>query len=138
MLLNSWFRGLNFIDIGDQNYLLVTQLECISVYEYEIVFSAVNDELISISPQLTNYPNPFNPTTTISFSLPNEQKIELTIYNIKGQKVKTLMDCYTSPGEFELIWNGKDDNGKRVCSGVYFYKLRTQNNEIIRKMLLLK
>ena len=56
----------------------------------------------------------------------------------KGQKVKTLMDCYTSPREFELIWNGRDDSDKTVGSGVYFYELQTPSRTIMKKMLFLK
>jgi hypothetical protein len=91
------------------------------------------------TPQLYgNYPNPFNPTTTISFSLPNEQEIELTIFNIKGQKVKTLYSGSAEVGEHTVIWEGKDNNDKRVSSGIYFYKLKTNNKELTRKMLMMK
>lgn len=85
-----------------------------------------------------NYPNPFNPTTTISFSLPSEQKIELTIYNIKVQKVKTLYSGTADEGEHTVIWEGKDTNNKLVSSGIYFYKLKTNNKELTRKMLMMK
>jgi hypothetical protein len=88
--------------------------------------------------QLYNYPNPFNPITKIIFNLPEEGNVKLEIYNIKGQKVKTLLDCYMSPGRSELIWNGKDDNGKRVSSGVYFYQLVTEKKTITKKMILIK
>jgi hypothetical protein len=93
----------------------------------------VNDEIY-----LSNYPNPFNPSTTISFNLLVEGEVKLEIFNIKGQKVKTLMDCYMSPGRSEMIWNGKDDNGKRVSSGVYFYKLQTPEKSFTKKCMLLK
>ena len=85
-----------------------------------------------------NYPNPFNPTTTISFSLSSEQDIEFTIYNIKGQKIKTLYSGTADVGEHSVIWEGKDTNGKSVSTGIYFYKLKTGKKEISRKMLLLK
>ena len=91
------------------------------------------------TPQLHgNYPNPFNPTTTISFSLPDEQEIELSIYNIKGQKVKQLINGQLTAGNHTMIWDGKDTNGKSVGTGIYFYKLKTGKKEISRKMLLLK
>jgi hypothetical protein len=85
-----------------------------------------------------NYPNPFNPTTNISFSLPKEDDIELTIYNIKGQKVKTLYSGIAEEGKHSMVWEGKDTNGKSVSSGIYFYKLKTESKELTRKMLLLK
>lgn len=85
-----------------------------------------------------NYPNPFNPTTKISFSLPTEQEIELTIFNIKGQKVKTLYSGSAEVGEHTVIWEGKDNNDKSVSSGIYFYKLKTNSKELTRKMLMMK
>ena len=86
-----------------------------------------------------NYPNPFNPTTTIEFSLvQTSQFVTLEIFNIKGQKVKTLYKGIAEEGKHSVIWEGKDTNGKSVSSGIYFYKLKTGKKEISRKMLLLK
>jgi len=85
-----------------------------------------------------NYPNPFNPTTTISFSLANKGKVELTIYNVKGQKVKTLCKGAMEAGEHSMIWNGKDNSNNPVSSGIYFYKLKSAGNESTHKMLLMK
>jgi len=85
-----------------------------------------------------NYPNPFNPTTTISFSVSTEQDIELTIYNIKGQKIKTLYSGTADVGEHTVIWEGKDNSDKQVSSGIYVYKLTTNNKELTRKMLMMK
>jgi hypothetical protein len=85
-----------------------------------------------------NYPNPFNPSTTINYSIPLDSNIELIIYNIKGQKVKTLVKGTQPTGVYTVTWNGKDESSKDVTSGIYFYKLRTQQNELTRKMLLLK
>ncbi|MDO9577070.1 MAG: right-handed parallel beta-helix repeat-containing protein [Candidatus Cloacimonadales bacterium] len=85
-----------------------------------------------------NYPNPFNPETNISFSIPLDQKITLTIYNLKGQKVRELVSGQFASGQHSVVWEGKDDNGKQVGSGLYFYKLKTDDKEISKKMLLLK
>ena len=132
----------------------------------------IDEELLIRDWELGNYPNPFNPTTTISFNLSNEQneQIELVIYNLKGQKVKTInINCHsefiegsvyknTTPRplsfdsaqddklrmtqagsyQYSVVWNSKDDNGKSVSSGIYFYKLKTKKKEMIKKMLLLK
>ena len=86
-----------------------------------------------------NYPNPFNPETKIAFNLPESGRVILEIYNIKGQKVRTLMDCYMSPGRSEMIWNGRDKNKQSVSSGIYFYRL-ILNDKVAasRKCLLLK
>ncbi|MDP8204173.1 MAG: choice-of-anchor Q domain-containing protein, partial [Candidatus Tenebribacter mawsonii] len=101
-----------------------------------------NDENEIIIPEITqisNYPNPFNPTTTIKLDLAESGKIELAIYNIKGQKVKTLMDAYSSKGHFEIIWRGVDDNKKKVASGQYLIKLKVNEEEkAVSKCVLLK
>ena len=89
--------------------------------------------------QLTNYPNPFNPSTTINFSIPKESNVELSIFNIKGQKVKNLVTNNFEKGNYSVVWLGKDEAGKSVSSGVYFYKIKFDGkNESVKKCLLLK
>ena len=88
--------------------------------------------------QLSNFPNPFNPTTTISFSIPEESHAELSIFNIKGQRVKQLINDQLSTGEHSVVWDGRDENNKPVGSGVYFYKLKAGGFREVRKMILLK
>ena len=86
-----------------------------------------------------NYPNPFNPTTTISFSVTQtSQFVNLEIYNIKGQKVKTLVSENLEQGQHSIVWYGKDENGKEVGSGIYLYKLQSESFSKTRKMILLK
>jgi hypothetical protein len=85
-----------------------------------------------------NFPNPFNPTTTIEFSIQNDSKVDLTIYNIKGQKVKMLVNEILPAGEHSVVWDGIDSNGSRVSSGIYFYKLKSCKYEKIKKMILIK
>ena len=99
-----------------------------------------DEEVISIQNNfLNNYPNPFNPTTTIEFSIQNNSKVELTIYNIKGQKIKTLFHNEFAKGSHSIIWNGDDETGELVSSGVYLYKLNVNGkNKAVKKCLLLK
>jgi flagellar hook assembly protein FlgD len=92
-----------------------------------------------------NYPNPFNPATTIAFTVHGSQFMvhspihtTLCIYNIKGERVRTLVDDVRSPGNYKVIWDGKDEAGKKVASGVYFYKLKVGENSISKRMVLLK
>jgi len=93
---------------------------------------------------ISNYPNPFNPTTTISFSSEQNEQYELTIYNVKGEKVKMFSPSLCHPefiegrGEVRVIWNGTDDSNKPVSSGIYFAKLKSGSIEVSKKMLLLK
>ncbi|MDP8203404.1 MAG: T9SS type A sorting domain-containing protein [Candidatus Tenebribacter mawsonii] len=98
--------------------------------------SDIIPEIIEFS--ASNYPNPFNPTTTISYSLPLEGRVSLNIYNVKGQLVRQLIDGSQSEGYYEVVWNGKDNNKKNVSSGIYFYKLSTKDETIMKKMLMLK
>ncbi len=85
-----------------------------------------------------NYPNPFNPTTTIEFSIPEKSYVTIEIYNLLGQSVTTLLQQNLSAGNHTVTWNGMTDDNKTAPSGVYLYQLRTKNNEISKKMLLLK
>jgi hypothetical protein len=85
-----------------------------------------------------NYPNPFNPTTTISYSIPQDGNVKLVIFNIKGQKVKTLVEGSQPSGTYNVTWNGKDENDRSVSSGLYLYKLRSSEKTAVKKMLLLK
>lgn len=86
----------------------------------------------------SNYPNPFNPSTKISYTLKNNGQTELSIYNIKGQKVATLVNDEMSTGTHEVIWNGKDEQGKNVSSGLYFYRLESGTTSLTKKMILMK
>jgi len=98
-----------------------------------------NVELQISNFKLSNFPNPFNPTTTISFSIPLDSNIELSIYNIKGQKVKQLISDQLPEGQHSVVWDGRDEKNQSVGSGIYFYKLMIGNEEIAcKKMLLLK
>jgi len=85
-----------------------------------------------------NYPNPFNPETTILFSSPKAGRINISIYNIKGQKITTLVSENLRIGLHKVIWNGKDENDNLVSSGIYFYKIETDNFSEIKKCILLK
>ncbi|NQV18780.1 MAG: T9SS type A sorting domain-containing protein [Armatimonadetes bacterium] len=99
----------------------------------------LNEDIISNKLDFSNYPNPFNPETTISFSIHEASKIELSVYNIKGQKVKVIVNDEFEKGTHNIVWNGEDSNDKRVGSGVYFYKLKVNGKEkSVRKCLLIK
>ena len=95
-------------------------------------------DVISPEVSISNYPNPFNPTTMISFSIPEASNVEFSIFNIKGQKVKTLVSPNLEKGTHSIIWNGTDENNQSVASGIYFYKLKNGNCQRVKKMLLLK
>jgi hypothetical protein len=85
-----------------------------------------------------NYPNPFNPSTTILYDVPEDTKLNLTIYNLLGQKVKALYSGNQLAGTYRTIWNGTNDREQTVASGIYFYRLETQSFVKTQKMLLIK
>ena len=89
-----------------------------------------------------NYPNPFNPSTTISFEIPTidgeKQSVALTIYDVRGRQVRTLIDKDLQPGSHTIAWDGRDDRGSKVPSGIYLYTLRAADRRFTRKMTILK
>jgi hypothetical protein len=85
-----------------------------------------------------NYPNPFNPTTTIHFAVPQGGPISLTVYNVLGQQVRMLVQGNVSVGYHDVVWDGKDDRGMTVQSGVYFYRLQTGSVALVKKMVMIK
>ena len=108
-----------------------------NIIEVEIT-SAGNDLLPMETSLGVNFPNPFNPRTTINFQLSTESEIELSIFNIKGEKVKTLIDGKLSANFHSIEWNGTDEYGKSVSSGIYFYKMKTARFVSTKKMILMK
>ena len=116
-------------------------IEETAIINLEFIYDPVgihDDPIPTTGYQLYNYPNPFNPETKIALELPEPGQVKLEIYNIKGQKVITLLDCYMDSGRSETLWNGRDNNKKSVSSGIYFYKLSTKDDTIMKKMLMLK
>jgi hypothetical protein len=85
-----------------------------------------------------NYPNPFNPVTNFEFSLSRSAHVKIDIFNVLGQKVKTLVNEQMNPGVYLLDWNGTDDDDNQVSSGVYFYRMQAGDFSEMKKMVLLK
>lgn len=142
------FEGINVgeysspccLDIYEDGYLdLLIGDKTGGIHCYIQQNTNADDDFLLNNIIVRNYPNPFNPETKISFSIPENSNIELIIYNIKGQKVKTLAKIYFDKGNHSVIWNGKDSNDNLVGSGVYFYKLNVNGRtEAFKKCLLLK
>ena len=101
--------------------------------------TAIEDESPVLADQLfQNYPNPFNPVTTIRYAVASQSPVELTIYNVRGQKVRRLVSESKSPGRYTVNWDGTSDQGTRVASGVYFYRIQIGTFSAVKKMVVLK
>ena len=85
-----------------------------------------------------NFPNPFNPTTTLAFSLKNAENVNLSIYDVAGRRVRELVNERRDRGAYKLVWDGQNDAGQIVASGVYFYKLTVGSFTDTKKMTILK
>ncbi len=85
-----------------------------------------------------NYPNPFNPETSINYAMTQSGRVNLSIYNLRGQKIVNLVDQIQTAGEYRVTWNGNDDHGIRVSSGIYFYRLEVNDTSLHRVMTLIK
>jgi hypothetical protein len=103
------------------------------------VLKVISDETKpSASMLIQNFPNPFNPGTVLKYTLPKDVYVRLAIYNVLGQKVKTLVDEYKSVGTYTITWDGTNEYGHVVSSGIYFYRLVAGENMVTKKMILMK
>lgn len=85
-----------------------------------------------------NYPNPFNSDTEIKYGLPIRSSVQISVYNIFGQRVRTIKDSIEDSGYYSVNWDGRDDNGDLLASGMYFYVFASDDNYLTRKMMFLK
>ncbi|MDO9576805.1 MAG: FlgD immunoglobulin-like domain containing protein, partial [Candidatus Cloacimonadales bacterium] len=105
----------------------------------EHVQTYTNNDLIPVATNLEgNYPNPFNPTTSINFSLSEPGYVTLEVYNIKGEMVRTLVNREMEARFHSVVWDGTDNGSKPVTSGIYFYKMKADRYQSIKKMILMK
>ncbi len=146
-MLNSLACSINNLQNGTY-YVSVQTIDNSyvgSAFSDEISFEITNGIVSNdsdIVPMITrlnkNYPNPFNPETTISFDINKSQHVKLEIYNVRGQKVKTLCNDNLQAGNHKYIWNGRDQNNNKVASGVYFAKMTSKSLTKTQKMILMK
>ena len=106
-------------------------------YTIDFTKTAVNEVVPQAFSLEQNFPNPFNPSTTIPFILEKSGLVDLSIYNVLGQKVRTLLKGYTTAGAHQPVWNGLDEQGRGVGAGIYIYQLRSGSKVESKKMLLL-
>jgi flagellar hook assembly protein FlgD len=98
-----------------------------------------NDGLIPAVFEVSqNYPNPFNPSTTISYAIPQQSNVVVKIYDMLGREVKTLVSAEQIPGVYDVVWNGDDNFGSKVATGIYIYRVVAGQFATVKKMVLLK
>jgi len=137
---NNEYFEFYFVQLSDNGFLFFKDNEFHFIRTTQDFVNTANEFVPKLSNiQIQNYPNPFNPSTTIKFSILNDSKIDISIFNIKGQKIKTLTHKNFTKGPHSIIWNGEDETGKYVSSGVYLYKLNVNGKiEAMKRCLLLK
>ncbi len=128
----GFYLNDNNILLNDGNSLVLAQINGLGSAEDAV--DPVGNRL-SVNP---NYPNPFNPRTVISYSLDQAGYTEIEVYNVTGQKVRTLLRDFQPTGNHSVEWDGRDDYGRPCASGVYLYRVRNSGKSCARKMLLLK
>jgi len=131
---------VNCIEIDSSNHKWIGHpFSGLSIYrEGGVLLTALENAAGLTFRLLQNFPNPFNNSTTISFSLGKASHIELNVYNALGQLVKILFDEEYQPGNYQVMWNDKDNSNRPLPSGVYVYTLRMGGGIISKKMLLLR
>jgi Big-like domain-containing protein len=140
-----------YIHLLDENNAESTSLDMISFQAdakigtpfdpYQATFYPVADdeqEIVPVNILNQNYPNPFNPVTTISFELADQDFVTINIFNLRGEKIKALVREPREAGLYYDIWDGSDDDGNQVASGIYFYSLNTSQFSATRKMVMIK
>jgi hypothetical protein len=135
--------GFSYDVFLKDDHIYVADKYSLMVLESHFVANEVkeveDEENIPVAYSLSqNYPNPFNPETNIVFNIPKSAQVKLEIFNILGQKVRTLVDQYLKAGQKEVDWDGRDDLGKEISSGMYFYRITTPEFSQTKKMVLLR
>ncbi len=128
------------LEIDHYNFSATTP-QILDIEVFDVCFGGVEDEIggfVPLSIPLENYPNPFNPRTTISFSIPASGAVEMAIYDVGGRKVSTLISGRMEAGEHVVTWDGTTLTGERASSGVYFCVLQTGEGRATRKVVLVK
>ncbi len=135
---NVQFR-FNLVADGDNNVGDGVYLD--DIYILADGVNAIDSQEESVPTEyslMQNYPNPFNPVTTVAYELPKAGQVSIEIYSILGERIATLVDREHQAGRYKVVWNALNDNGVKVSSGVYFYKIKTESFVNVKKMILIK
>lgn len=143
---NTWYSEPTISDLDNDGVL-----DCAfysytfpynGTYKYEVYSTGVTTDMKETSPRgfvlNQNFPNPFNPSTVIRFTLEKSQPVSVEIYNVEGRLIRTLVQDNLPEGSHQITWDGKDERGFSLSSGIYFYSLRGSSHQLTKKMVLLK
>ncbi len=133
--------GIGDIEVDEETDMItgsVAHFSTIVVAAKSAAPAAVDEKVPAAFSLAQNVPNPFNPTTSISFVVPSDGMVNLSIFNVLGQEVRTLVNGHAVAGSHSVVWNGTDDAGRRVTSGIYFYRLQTGSLSATKKLMFLK
>lgn len=133
----SHYRFLDDDLVPGTYYYRLKQIDFNGNYEFSGVVQ-INTEIASAFQLYQNYPNPFNPATTISYSLSQAAHVNLEVFNVTGQEIYKLVDSEQNAGSYVITWNGRNNAGRNVASGLYYYRLETEGFSQFRQMLLVK
>ena len=142
---NFTITSSGYVIFGAPLVILKPGFSLIEGGELRVVSEAIAVDVNADEPPLPNefvvhqnYPNPFNPTTQIRYVLPKAEHVQIVIYNLYGQAVKTVVSEYQKPGFHSVIWDGTSNEGDRVSSGLYYYKVTAGNDSRTKKMIYMK
>lgn len=131
--INIWSDGkVTSIPIQEIQKLTFTDIQS-AVQENEDIATVIKSFKL-----LQNYPNPFNPTTIIEYEIPEKGSVDVNIFSINGQLVKTFHNNYSSAGAYHVVWNGKNDADQTVTSGLYIYRVCFENSIVSKSMIFIK
>ncbi len=137
--MNSRTQSTNHLQLTAHDSLRGDAENCpVWSFSTEIDTSVPIEETTLVTELKQNYPNPFNPHTSIQYSIREKTKVQLTIYNLKGQEVNRLVDDVRTRGKYRVSWDGTDERGEQMPAGIYVYRLQTEDYEQVNKMMLVK
>ncbi|RMH72188.1 MAG: T9SS C-terminal target domain-containing protein [Gemmatimonadetes bacterium] len=141
-----WFVGA-FGITPLQDGALLNLSESVNLSSLQLISGQINEQPVTVIPEVAlpqhvalypAYPNPFNPRTTIRFEVPQSMNVTLAVYDMSGQLVQTLMSGIVDAGSYSVQWQGDDRTGHKVSSGIYLYRLETEQQQFVRRMILLR
>ena len=144
MFVDSRYGYQAHLIFGDEGYSLEGLKELLKKKQESLLAKRGEriDDILSEMPKeyklFNNYPNPFNPSTTIKYSIPKVSNVKIQVYNMMGQLIKTLVNETKAPGFYNVVWNGTNESASKVASGIYFYRFESDNFVANNKMIYLK